>query len=222
MIVGTDIACAEKICVIVNSGQGSKVLKSAKRHGIPGGTILLGRGTASGRILEFLGLNDVRKEIVLMVAGRKTARAALEMLHEEFRFERPNHGIAFATRVTSLAGSRTCAATEAEDDGGEKRTMFHAITVIVEKGRAELAVEAAARAGAKGGTILNGRGAGVHETKKLFNLDFEPEREMALILAAAADSDAIVEAIRKDLDLDVPGMGILFVQEVTRAYGLVE
>jgi len=32
--------------------------------------------------------------------------------------------------------------------------------------------------------------------------------------------DSIVSSIRKKLDIDKPGKGIIFVQEVSRAYGL--
>ena len=99
--------------------------------------------------------------------------------------------------------------------------MFHAITTIVEKGNAELVIDAATKAGAKGGTIINARGSGIHETKKLFNMDIEPEKEMVLILVEVEKTDAIVEAIRAGAGLDEPGRGILFVQEVGQAYGIV-
>lgn len=210
----------ERICAIVSGGQGSRVLKIARRLGAQGGTVLLGRGTARGRLLDFLGLADVRKEIVHIIAGRATARRVLKGLDEELALARPNHGIAFTTKVAALAGSRNCG--EAEQTGDEEeKVMFHAITTIVEKGNAEMVIDAAAKAGAKGGTILNARGSGVHETQKLFYMDIEPEKEMVLILAEAEKTDAIVEAIRAGVGLDEPGRGILFVQEVQRACGIV-
>lgn len=45
----------ELICVVVNFGLGSRVLSMAKKNGITGGTIALGRGTVSSRIAEFWG-----------------------------------------------------------------------------------------------------------------------------------------------------------------------
>ena len=47
-----DIKRFELICVIVNYGLGSKVLKIAKQEGISGGTVLLGKGTVKNRLLE--------------------------------------------------------------------------------------------------------------------------------------------------------------------------
>ena len=59
----------ELLTVIVNYGQGSKVLgKIAKEQGVKGGTVLTAKGTYRKPILKgvfpFLELTDVRKEVV--------------------------------------------------------------------------------------------------------------------------------------------------------------
>ena len=71
-----DIVEGELICVIVNFGQGSKVIKIAKKVGISGGTIFLGKGTAQSRILKLLDLSDIRKEIVLLATSKQKALVA--------------------------------------------------------------------------------------------------------------------------------------------------
>ena len=81
-------------------------------------------------------------------------------------------------------------------------------------------MDAAKAAGSKGGTILNGRGSGVHETVKLFHMEIEPEKEIVLILSVKEAVENIVESIRKSLEIDKPGNGIIFIQEVSRAYGV--
>ena len=81
-------------------------------------------------------------------------------------------------------------------------------------------MDAANEVGAKGGTIINARGSGIHETNKLFSMEIEPEKEMVMILSEKSVVDSIVSSIRKKLDIDKPGKGIIFVQEVSRAYGL--
>src|SRR5690606_27736116 len=55
--------------------------------------------------------------------------------------------------------------------------QFDVIVVIVASGVAEEALEAARRAGAEGATILHGRGSGIHEQKKIFNIPIEAEKE---------------------------------------------
>lgn len=212
----------ELIHVIVNNGLGSKVLHSAKNCGITGGTVLLGRGTVNNKILDFLGISDVKKEIVLLVANGEKAEDVMDRLDKEFKFDKPNHGIAFTMQVTKVVGTRGCKSDYDIEERGVGDSMYQAITVIVERGKAEDVIEAATKAGSKGGTIINGRGSGIHETSKLFFMDIEPEKEIVIILSKVDKTDDIVASISKEMKIEEPGNGIIFVQEVNRAYGLYE
>lgn len=208
----------ELICIIVNNGLGSKIIRVAKQHGILGGTVFLGKGTIKNKVLEFLDLTDINKEIVIMFSDIKTANHALEELDRVFTFKKPNHGIAFCTSIINLIGTHQC--NNANQNRSEKNTMYDAIYVIVEKGKAELVVEAATKVGAKGGTIINARGSGIHETSKLFSMDIEPEREIVLILSESINTEKITASISEELKIDVPGNGIIFIQSVNNVYGV--
>lgn len=91
---------------------------------------------------------------------------------------------------------------------------------IVDRVKAEDVIDAATKAGSKGGTIINGRGSGIHETKKLFLMDIEPEKEIVIILSEVDLTEAIVSSIRTHLRIDEPGNGIIFVQDVNKTYGI--
>jgi nitrogen regulatory protein PII len=211
----------ELICVIINCGQGSHVIRAAKQSGIAGATVTIGKGTTQGSVLDFLGLRDMRKEIVFMVTDTKTAYEALEKLSSKFAFEKPNHGIAFTTSVCKVMGTHHIKCDHMKNERGVDK-MYHAITVIVNKGNGENVIDAATKAGSKGGTIINARGSGIHETSKLFAMDVEPEKEIVIILSKTDKTEEIVFAIRTDLKIDEPGKGIIYVQDINRAYGLYE
>ena len=216
----TDYEC---MVVIVNYGVGSKVLRVSKQHGIQGGTIISGYGTYRQPLLELLELADTHKEIVLMIAPRVLIYPTLEALNQTFKFYKKNHGIAFVLPVFNFLGSgKYEACCEDVTKGGMNMTTYQAIFTIVEKGNGFQVVEAASQAGAKGATIINARGSGVHETTKLFNLEIEPEKEVVLILANKQDVPTIVEKIRVDLRIDEPGKGIIFIQEVHQTVGIRE
>lgn len=210
----------ELICVITNYGMGKKVIKSAKNHGILGETVTLGRGTINNKILDFIGLSDVRKEIVYMMADRETTREVLDTLNDEFEFAKPNHGIAYTTSVCSTLGSRAYKCDNIKNERGAQETMYHVITIIVDKGKAEDVIDAATKAGSKGGTIINARGSGIHETTRLFSLDIEPEKEIVIILSETDQTEKITASIRANLKIDEPGNGIMYIQDVNRTYGI--
>lgn len=220
----TEVIEMELISIIVNSGIGSKILKTSKKHGISGGTILLAKGTANSRIWDYLGLSEVGKEIIYMVAEKDTAYQVLDILNHEFKFCKPNHGIAFTTSIGTTAGISK-SKSESKNvtiERGENDKMYQVITTIVEKGKAEDVIEAAISAGSKGGTIVNGRGSGIHETSRLFSMDIEPEKEVVIILSEVDKTEAIVSVIRERMRIDEPGKGIIYVQDVNRTYGIYQ
>ena len=215
----TEMVDLELICIIVNAGFGSKIMHTAKKYGISGGTVLVGEGTIKSSLLEKLALNNVKKEIILMGSSKVTTNQALKKLNERFKFTKPNHGIAFTTSINQIFGARSFK-NDRMKNGGADIKMYHAITVVIEKGNAEDVIDAATEAGSKGGTIINGRGSGIHETKKIFSMEIEPAKEIVLILSERDSTDAIVSSIRKKLKIDDPGNGIIFIQDINETYGV--
>lgn len=212
----------ELIYVIVGSETGSKVLHIAKQHGVTGGVIFRGRGTVKSQLLELLALDDVRKELVLMATTRSNAPHIFETLNKELKLYKSHHGIAFSVPLMGICSSRFFEQSEQQETEGVVKAMYKSITVIVDKGRGEDVVAAATKAGAKGATIINARGSGIHETSKLFAMEIEPEKELVLIISKDEQVEAIVDSIHRDFHLDKPGNGILFIQEVVRAVGLTD
>ena len=212
----------ELIYVIVNYGMGSKVLHKAKENGIQGGTIFLGKGTINNSLLNFFSFYDEKKEIVLMGTDSNTAKHALVKLNKKFKFEKENHGIVFTTSACEIVGSRCCKSEGCKELEGANTAMYQIIITIVNRGKAEEVIEAAQAAGSKGGTIINARGSGINETSKLFNMDIEPEKEMVIILSKNDVTESIVSSIRTKLEIDKPGNGIIFIQDVKNTYGIYE
>jgi nitrogen regulatory protein PII len=210
------------VYVIVNFGKGSEVLRIARANGTNGGTILLGRGTVKSGLLNFFALYEIRKEIVLIVADNETAKSALEALNRDMMLDRPNHGIAFTVDIREVEGSKELGCNSLQEGRGEKEIMYHLITVIVDRGKAEEVIDAATEMGSKGGTVINARGSGVHERSTLFAMEIEPEKEIVMIVSEKELTQTIVNKIREKLRIDEPGKGILFIQNVADAYGLLK
>lgn len=208
------------ICVVVNYGEASKVIRYAKQHGVTGATVCLGRGLVNNPLLKSLAVSDVRREIIYMVTDREGSSSVLAALEAKYRFNKPHNGIAFGMPVNAISGTRCYACETIEQPREAKNPMYHLITAVVDKGLAEDVIDAATAAGSRGGTIINARGSGIHETSRVFSMNIEPEREIAMIVSNADKTMDIVTSIRQHLDLDAPGKGIVYVQEVDEAYGL--
>ncbi|MCL2539392.1 MAG: P-II family nitrogen regulator [Oscillospiraceae bacterium] len=209
----------ELLCCVVNDGAASKTLKIAKKYGIKGGTVSIGHGTVKSRLLHVLGIYDVRKEVITMIADKESVSEAIKGISNEMEFHKPHHGIAFTIPVAEFFRGKN-ETTNHPVISEEKEVVYNIIYVIVDKGKAEDVIEASNKAGAQGGTIINARGAGVHEVQKLFSVEIEPEKEEVFIITKTELKDGIVESVRTHLKIDEPGNGILFVMDVDEVYGL--
>jgi nitrogen regulatory protein PII len=207
------------LVVIVDNGKGSRVLKLSRQCGIGGGTICLGEGAVGSQMKSWLEITARRKEIVFMVVSDEQLLRTLPQLNKNLKLNKPNHGIAFTIPVSGLYGSRNCGPGSLANERTSEK-MQKAIFVIVDRGDAETVIEAAESAGARGATIINARGAGIHETSKLFAMTVEPEKEIVLIITEGARSESIATAVRSATGLDKPGKGILFVVDVDNTMGL--
>lgn len=100
--------------------------------------------------------------------------------------------------------------------------MFDAslIVSIVRKGWGSTVLDASVKAGARGGTVFFGRGAGIHEQEKIFGMSIEPEKEIVLTLVRSERADAILDEIVRAADLNDTGRGIAFVIPVGRVAGV--
>lgn len=215
----------ELIYVILNFGMGSRVYKYARELGIKRGMIILGKGTVKSPLLEFLGITDVRKEIILMVCESSKINEIVPKIVDTFHIDKPNKGILFTIPIKDFYdlqnNGKKYVSAEVKTNGGVKNTMYDAIFVVVDKGKAEFVVEAANEAGAKGGTIIHARGTGEYEIEKIFSMEIEPEKDIVLIIVKEELTEAVVNSIRDKLDIEKEGAGIIFVQEVDQAYGLI-
>jgi len=148
--------------------------------------------------------------------------------------DKPGKGIAFVIRVNEIIGQIHLLNRPKPTEGGlcvdpatkdcaqlkDCSVKFDLIVTIVNDGFSEEVVDAARAAGAEGGTIIHGRGTGIHENAKLFGMSIQPEKEIILTLVPANKTEQILEAINKAVKLDRPNTGIAFVLGVEKAYGI--
>lgn len=94
------------------------------------------------------------------------------------------------------------------------------IIAIVNKGFSDLVMEAARKAGARGGSILNARGTGNKEIEKFYGIVIHPDKEMVLILVEESIKAKVMEEIYKDCGLDSKSQGIVFALEADNVKGI--
>ena len=201
---------------IVPHNSGELITNAAKQAGAGGGTILMGRGTASNSVLQLLGLGDTSKDITMNIVEQKLADAVCEQIEQACSTKKEHFGVLFTIDVDAFikAGSigKTAKVTE-EKPGEENMENYEMINIIVNKGYAEDAMAAARKAGAGGGTIIGARGTAREGDSTFFGVEIVPEKEMLMILVPHDKRDAIVQAVSSLSCFEKAGSGIIFSNE---------
>lgn len=102
------------------------------------------------------------------------------------------------------------------------KSNYEAIICIVNNGFTDLVMEAAKAAGARGGTVINGRGTGNKDAEQFFGMTVSPDKEMVIILVPKAIRDDVLTAVNQGAGMNTKGMGIAFSLPVSDVVGLGE
>jgi len=93
---------------------------------------------------------------------------------------------------------------------------FELVVCIVNAGYSENVMKAARSAGARGGSIVRGRGSANPESEEFFGVTIQPDKEIVLVLVTADIKDAVLKTIYKNAGLSTEGAGIVFSLPVSR------
>ena len=93
---------------------------------------------------------------------------------------------------------------------------FELVICIVNAGFSQNVVEAARKAGARGGTIIRARGSANPEAEEFFGVTIQPDKELVLILVPASIKDEVLTTVYKESGLSQEGQGIAFSLPVER------
>ena len=89
------------IISVVPKNSAELVTAAANKAGAAGGSVLMGRGTASNSIIQLLGLGDTSKEIVLVVAEQLIAAAVIDAIKSAVA-DKKHFGVVFSVAVPSF------------------------------------------------------------------------------------------------------------------------
>lgn len=108
------------------------------------------------------------------------------------------------------------------DDIIEKKDDYELVMAIVNDGFTDLVMDAAKKAGARGGTILTARGTGNKDIANFFGVVITPEKQIVMILVPRDIKDTVISRIYRDVGINTKGQGIAFAMPVTDVVGIVE
>lgn len=214
------------LITIVEKEKEKKILALYKKNKINYSLSINAFGTASSSLLEYFGLDQIKKNIILSVIPSKIETKIMYELHNKLEIYKPGQGIAFSTKITSASRyfSNQYANVKLVDGGYnmDDNEKYALIILIVSKGFSNTAMDAAKRVGAGGGTLIHGIGLGTKEATQFLGITVEPEKDIVLVISEDSDKRKVMEEITKDVGLTTEGRGICFSIPVDNVVGLRE
>ena len=159
---------------------------------------LLGRGTATKNVLDLLGLSTHEYHIIITIADRDRTARLIEEARRNLYIDAPGQGIIAATPIKSVGGGKTLANLNAgrpAEGAPEINYNYEIVLAIANEGYTDTVMEAAREAGARGGTVLHGKGTGSKDAAKFFGVSIASEKEVIMIVARSSEKAAIMKSI---------------------------
>lgn len=209
--------------IIVNRGKGSKILSFASEMGAKDASCFFGKGTINNNVLKMIELNEVAKEIILIVVPGDRETEILDKLNEKFHFDRPNHGIAFMMPLAGILKIKQDTSIKWKNSSlpAKNQWDYTALFLVVDKGKGESVIRISQDAGYYGGTIIKARGS-ASQLNIVLNMVVEPEKEAVLMLMRSKSAHRLAVLLREQLHLDQPNTGILVKIGVSKTIGLFQ
>lgn len=224
---------------IARRGFRAQIIDSLRELDVTYNMVAVGESHGGLTLREYLGLQDDELDIVFSVVGDSKVEHALALIeYGHYKGAGEERAVAILMPINGVSGplalefisgpgkghkknSQSESVKEKKVMNGVNRTNYNLIVAIVNKGYADMVIEAAKGAGARGGTVIYVRGSGIHETEKFMDIPIEPEKELVLTLVKSEKTKETISAITEKAGLTKPGGGISFVLPVIGTAGFV-
>lgn len=200
-----------------------------RHYHIPINIVTHGYGAAKPELYNMLGFGEHKKAIFISIITENMAHRILERLADDFHLKSPGKGIAFTLPINGISNilSQLCIhsegnlSKESEDKYMSQAEEHDLILTIVNHGHYDQIIEAVRAAGARGGTLLHGRGVANEETAKFLGITLQPEKDILLIIVSHKIKQQVMESINKASGISNNGQGVCVSVPISTALGLL-
>ena len=187
---------------------------------------MTGHGTAASEMLEYFGLEESEKAVVMSVVTDDSWKEAKKGLERRLQIDVPGTGIAFAIPMSAMGGKRALYyLTDGQNfEKGEetalKDTKYELLVVIANQGYTNQVMDAARSQKAGGGTVIHAKGTGIERAEKFLGVSLVKEKEMVFIVVRTELRNNIIKAIMEEAGLRSKAQAIAFSLPVSAVAGM--
>lgn len=213
---------------IVNKEDENFLKEVLNEHSLALAYTFAGMGTAHSAVLDYLGIGQSEKSILLSLIPETDELLILHEIRLKLMQFRVGKGISFTIPLSGISEivskGLTGAAAEKIMDG---RAIMHSedrkydlIIAAIAVNHVDIAMEVARAAGAAGGTVIRARSTGNEKAEQFIGITLMQEQELLLILSKRENKQTIMEALSEKVGLKTEANGVIFSLPVDRTAGI--
>ncbi len=202
-------------------------IKLYRDKGLETHCLSLGHGTASQRYMRLLALNETEKMVCMTVlTGRKWLEVKKAM-SVRLRIEAPGVGVAYIIPLSAVGGKRELMfLTDGQgfvkgEEATMKGTEQELLIAICNQGYNEQIMDAARKAGARGGTVIHARGTGQDKAERFLGISLASEKDIVLIVTPSEKKAEMMQSIMKEAGPGTKAAAVVFALPVTDTAGMI-
>ncbi len=208
-----------KLLIIIFNDE--KKLKALfRKYKLTFNTMTYGMGTASSSLLNYLGLDEVKKSIYFSLIPSNLENSIFNDLKTKFKIKEIGKGIALTVSLNSSSKYISDILVKGSDhEMKDDEVKYELVMTIVKEGYSDIVMSAAKKAGCTGGTVINARSLGSSRTV-FMDLAIEPLKDIVLNIVESDITKKVMESITKEAGVKTDARGLTFSLPVDNVIGL--
>ena len=177
----------------------------------------IGYGTANSKILSYLGLNSIKKNMYYALIDAKMEDYIFNDLKLWCNISKQGNGIAFTISLSS--SSKFIKDNLESGEYMSVKSEYELIITIVSSEFSDEVMSSAHKAGCSGGTVIKGRSIGSHGTI-FMDISLEPEKEIVLNIVPKKIKKQVMGKIIQNCGVKTEARGVVMSLPLDSVIGL--
>lgn len=227
------IASVRLLFLITDEGTDKKIDRLFSAMHLPVYCQFRGQGTAKTEILDICGMQGTTRLFTVSALPTVLTGSVFERLEEMFRIRKKGKGVAVTVPVTAVQESiltlldrETSPKIEEMGRKGDhemrEEALYTMVLAAVNEGYSDEVIDAATKAGAKGGSVIRGRRCGNEASVQFFGISMQEEQDFVMIITPKDKKSAIMNAITEACGIGTEAHGIVLSVPVDQVLGIRE
>lgn len=209
-----------KLLIIIFNDE-KKIKTIFKKYKLNYNCMTYGTGTASKSLLNYFGLNEIKKSIYFSLIPSNIEKNIFMDIKNKLKIKEIGSGISFTISLTSSHKFIKDNLIKGEFNMISDNNNYELIVTIVKEGYSDQVMQAAKKVGCTGGTVIEGRSLG--STRTVFmNLSIDPEKDIVLNIVSKDIKRKVMENINKECGVKTDARGLIIALPIDNVLGLQE